>query len=74
VLILPPLRGLCDGEEAFEVKPRTIREVLLQLQGRFSGVYDWWCEPDDRIRGSVRVIVNGEDVQILGASDTGGLR
>ena len=42
MLILPPLRSLCDGEEAFEVEPRTIREVLLPMQERLSGVCDWW--------------------------------
>ena len=29
---------------------------------------------NDGIRGLVRVIVNGEDARILGASDTGALR
>ena len=65
VLIPPQLRRLCDGEEAVEVGPGTLGEVLLQLQERFNGVYDRLCQPDGTVRGSVLVLVNAEDVRFL---------
>jgi molybdopterin synthase sulfur carrier subunit len=65
VLIPPQLRRLCDGEEAVEVGPGPLGEVLLQLQERFNGVYDRLCQPDGTVRGSVLVLVNDEDVRFL---------
>ena len=65
VLIPPQLRRLWDGEEAVEVGPGTLGEVLLQLQERFNGVYDRLCQPDGTVRGSVLVLVNDEDVRFL---------
>jgi hypothetical protein len=61
VLIPPQLRRLCGGEEAIQVGPGTLGEVLRQLQERFNGVYDRLCQPDGRVRGSVLVLVNDED-------------
>ena len=65
VLIPPQLRRLCGGEEAVEVGPGTLGEVLRQLQERFNGVYDRLCQPDGRVRGSVLVLVNDEDIRFL---------
>ena len=70
VLIPPQLRRLCDGEEAVEVGPGTLGEVLLQLQERFNGVYDRLCQPDGTVRGSVLVLVNDEDIRFLEESAT----
>jgi molybdopterin converting factor small subunit len=65
VQIPPQLRRLCGGEEAIEVGPGTLGEVLLQLQERFNGIYDRLCQPDGRVRGSVLVLVNDEDIRFL---------
>jgi len=65
VLIPPQLRRLCGGEEAIQVGPGTLGEVLRQLQERFNGVYDRLCQPDGRVRGSVLVLVNDEDIRFL---------
>ena len=65
VLIPPQLRRLSDGEEAVDVGPGTLGEVLLQLQERFNGVYNRLCQPDGTVRGSVLVLVNDEDVRFL---------
>lgn len=65
VLIPPQLRRLCGGEEAVEVGPGTLGEVLRQLQERFNGIYDRLCQPDGRVRGSVLVLVNDEDIRFL---------
>ena len=35
------------------------------LQERFNGIHDRLCQPDGRVRGSVLVLVNDEDIRFL---------
>lgn len=70
VLIPPPLRRLCGGEETVEASPGSLGEVLLQLHGRFHGIRERLFDPDGRVRGSVLVLVNDEDMRFLDGLQT----
>jgi molybdopterin synthase sulfur carrier subunit len=65
VSIPPTLRRLCGGEDTVHVSPGTLGDVIQQLHQRFNGVRDRLCDPDGRVRGSVLVFVNDEDVRFL---------
>ncbi|MFM8360560.1 MAG: MoaD/ThiS family protein [Verrucomicrobiota bacterium] len=65
VSIPPTLRWLCGGEDSVEVRPGTVREAIQQLQARFHGVADRLCDSQGRVRGSVLVLVNDEDIRFL---------
>ena len=65
VSIPPTLRRLCGGDETVHVRPGPLREVLDQLHQRFNGVHDGLCDAQGRVRGSVLVFVNEQDVRFL---------
>ncbi len=70
ISIPPTLRRLCGGEDSIHVRPGTVGEAIGQLQGRFNGVRERLCDDDGRIRGSVLVFVNDEDIRFLEEQNT----
>jgi molybdopterin synthase sulfur carrier subunit len=70
VSIPPTLRRLCGGADAVQVPAGTVGEALLQLKVRFNGVHERVCDESGRIRGSVLVFVNDEDVRFLSEQGT----
>jgi sulfur-carrier protein len=70
ISIPPPLRKLCGGEDTVAVRPGTVGDALRQLQARFNGVRERLCDEHGRIRGSVLVFVNDEDIRFLAAQHT----
>lgn len=70
-LCIPPtLRRFCGGETVIEVKPGTVAEVFAQLQDRFNGIQERLCDRAGRVRGSVLVLVNNEDIRFLSNQET----
>lgn len=70
VSIPPTLRKLCGGEEHVRVRPGTVSDLMSQLQQRYNGVRDRLCDEQGRIRGSVLVFVNDEDIRFLRHQET----
>jgi sulfur-carrier protein len=70
ISIPPTLRRLCGGDEAVHVRPGLLGDVLDQLHQRFNGVRDRLCDADGRVRGSVLVFVNEQDVRFLDGERT----
>ena len=70
VSIPPTLRKLCGGEEAVQVRPGTVADAIQQLHSRFHGVRERLCDESGRVRGSVLVFVNDEDIRFLGEQAT----
>ncbi len=65
VSIPPTLRKLCGGEDSVRVRPGTVDSLVDQLQQRYNGVRERLCDEQGRIRGSVLVFVNDEDIRFL---------
>lgn len=70
ISIPPTLRRLCGGEESVHVQPGTLSDAILQLHGRYHGVRDRLLDRDGRVRGSVLVFVNNEDIRFLNHHQT----
>lgn len=70
ISIPPTLRRLCGGEDNIHVRPGTVGEAIAQLHGRFNGVRERLCDEAGRIRGSVLVFVNDEDIRFLEEQNT----
>ena len=70
VSIPPTLRRLCGREEVVEVRPDTVAGVVEQLHERFNGIRDRLCDAHGRLRGSVLVFVNNEDIRFLQSQET----
>ena len=70
VSIPPTLRRLCGGDDVVQVRPGELADVIDQLHQRFNGVRERLCDADGRVRGSVLVFVNEQDVRFLGAERT----
>jgi len=64
------LRRFCGGEDSVQVRPGTVAEAIFQMQGRYHGVRERLCEANGRIRGSVLVFVNDQDIRFLGEQNT----
>jgi molybdopterin converting factor small subunit len=65
ISIPPTLRRFCGGEDLVRVRPGTVAEALTQLNARFHGIRERLWDEQGRIRGSVLVLVNDEDIRFL---------
>lgn len=70
ILIPPTLRKLCGGDDTLHLRARTVGEMIGQMHHRYNGVRDRLCDEQGRIRGSVLVYVNDEDIRFLQAQGT----
>ncbi|MBN8246483.1 MAG: MoaD/ThiS family protein [Verrucomicrobia bacterium] len=70
ILIPPTLRRLCGGEDTLQLRARSVGELIGQLHTRYHGVRDRLCDDQGRIRGSVLVYVNDEDIRFLQSQGT----
>lgn len=70
LLIPPTLRRLCGGEDTLQLRAHSVSELIGQLHRRFNGVRDRLCDEQGRIRGSVLVYVNDEDIRFLQSQGT----
>ena len=70
ISIPPTLRRFCGGEETVQVRAGTVADAIAQMQGRYHGVRERLCAEDGRIRGSVLVFVNDQDIRFLEEQNT----
>ena len=69
VRIPPTLRVETDGEKQVEASGENVRELLVDLMGRFPKLRDQLVEDGD-IAPFVNFYVEGEDVRTLDGMDT----
>lgn len=65
IRIPPTLRRYCDGEDTLHVTPDTVAGAINQLHKRFHGIRDRIVDETGKVRGSVLVYVNEEDIRFL---------
>ena len=53
-----------------EVQPGTVTEVIDQLHDRFNGIRDRLLEGSGKVRGSVLLFVNEQDIRFLENQET----
>jgi sulfur-carrier protein len=70
VVIPPTLRRFCGGQEIVPVTPGSVATAIGQLHDRFNGIRDRLLDAEGRIRGSVLVFVNQEDIRFLQNQET----
>lgn len=70
ISIPPTLRRFCGGEDCVQVEPGTVSTAFGQLRARFHGVHERLFDPQGRLRGSVLVFVNEEDIRFLREHET----
>jgi molybdopterin synthase sulfur carrier subunit len=64
------LRRLTGEQEVVELKADTVADAVNAMHARFNGVRDRILDPSGRIRGSVLVFVNEEDIRFLQNENT----
>jgi sulfur-carrier protein len=65
-VILPThLRTYTKGESELDAEGATLADVLLHLEGRFTGLRFRVVDEQDRIRPHVKFFVGGEEVHTL---------
>lgn len=69
VRIPSPLRPLTGGRAEVEVEAKTVGELVDALEAQFPGMKERLTE-GGRIRRSVNVFVNGEDIRFLQGEET----
>jgi molybdopterin converting factor small subunit len=69
VRIPPTLRQETGGEKQVEARGENVRELLVDLMGRFPALHEQLVEDGD-IAPFVNVYVEGEDVRTRGGLDT----
>ena len=69
VRIPGPLRRLTKGKDEVELEAKTIRELLDKLEESFPGMKERLTE-EGKIRPSVNIFVNGEDIRYLKQEET----
>jgi sulfur-carrier protein len=69
VRIPPTLRAETGGEKQVEARGENVRELLVDLMGRFPALHEQLVEDGD-IASFVNVYVEGEDVRTLDGMET----
>lgn len=64
------LRPTVGGERVVVAQGRTLRELILDVEGRHNGFASQIMEPSGQQRSFVNVYVNDEDVRYLQGLDT----
>ena len=64
------LRRLTSEQEVVELKAATVADAVNALHARFNGIRDRLLDSSGRIRGSVLVFVNEEDIRFLQNENT----
>lgn len=59
------LRRLTSEQEVIEVKATTVAEAVDAMHARYNGIRERMVDKTGRIRGSVLVFVNDEDIRFL---------
>jgi molybdopterin synthase sulfur carrier subunit len=64
------LRRLTSEQEVIELKAETVADAIAAMHARYNGIRDRILDPAGRIRGSVLVFVNEEDIRFLQNENT----
>ncbi|MCS7224356.1 MAG: MoaD/ThiS family protein [Armatimonadetes bacterium] len=70
VRIPTPLLNLTGGASEVEAQGSSVREVLEDLERRYSGIIERLCEENGQVRRFVNIFVNEEDIRFLKGLDT----
>ncbi len=70
VRIPTPLLELTGGKPEIDASGHTVRDVLADLEGRYTGIRQRLYDDDGNLRRFVNVYVNDEDVRFLQGEDT----
>lgn len=65
VLIPTPLYDYTGGKREFQSESTSLKELLLELDRRFPGIRFRMVDEQDKIRGHIRVFVDGVAVHKL---------
>ena len=64
------LRRLVDGQETVDVHAGTVGGAIAEIEARYNGVQSRVMDDSGRVRGSVLVFVNEEDIRFLDGERT----
>ena len=65
VIVPSHLRSYTKGESEVEAEGATLRDVLLHLEARFSGIRHRVVDEQDRIRPHVKFFVGGDEAHSI---------
>lgn len=64
------LRRLLDGQDVLDVHAATVAGAIAEIEARYNGVQTRVMDDAGRVRGSVLVFVNEEDIRFLDGERT----
>ena len=65
-----PLRAYCAGAAQLSLSAQTVRELLVELDGRQHALYRNICDETGKVRPHLNVFVNSDNVRDLDGVDT----
>ena len=65
IKIPTPLREITNGESTVISNGENIKDLILNMDKSYSGIYDRLIDSTGEIFGFVNIYVNGEDVKYL---------
>ncbi len=70
VRIPTPLQGLTNGAAEVDAEGKTVRELIEDLEQRYTGIKARLCDESGELRRFVNIFVNDEDIRFLQGLDT----
>jgi len=70
IKIPTPLREVTNGESTVVSSGENIKDLILNMDKSYSGIYDRLIDSTGEIFGFVNIYVNGEDVKYLDGLST----
>lgn len=70
VRIPTPLQGLTGGAAEVTAEGKTVRELIEDLERKYSGIKARLCDENGEVRRFVNIFVNDEDIRFLNGLDT----
>ena len=65
VIVPTHLRSYTNGQSEVEARGATLRDVLADLETRFTGIRHRVVDEQDRIRPHVKFFVGGDEVHVI---------
>jgi len=70
VRIPTPLQGLTGGAAEVNAEGKTVRELIEDLEQRYTGIKARLCDENGELRRFINIFVNDEDIRFLQGLDT----
>lgn len=70
VRIPTPLQGLTGGAAEVTAEGKTVRDLIEDLERKYSGIKARLCDENGEVRRFVNIFVNDEDIRFLNGLDT----